>query len=501
MGIKRPSLAELEKLAQKSGLELNTSELEVLQHVMHGTMNSYDRIDQLKVPVPSYNQRQKGYRPSGEENRWNAWYWKTSIKEREEGKLENKKIALKDNVNLAQIPMMNGSALLEDYIADEDATLVTRILAAGGEITGKAVCENLCLSGASHTAATGPVLNPHDPTRTSGGSSSGSAVLVAAGEVDMAIGGDQGGSIRIPSAWCGVYGLKPTHGLVPYTGIFPIEQTLDHAGPIARNTEDVALLLEVIAGPDGFDPRQSGLQPKAYTKALIGHAHGLNIGIVREGFGWENLSEPDVDQLVREASFRLRKAGADVGEFSLPYHREGVHIWNAIAIEGTTSLMINGNGMGTNWKGRYNPKLAEHYGKARKSRVNDYSETVKMLLLLGTYLQEHYHGHYYAKARNLANQLKLAYDQALEQFDVLLMPTVPMKATKIPAPSASKEEYISRALEMIPNTAPFNVTGHPAMSVPCGFSDGLPVGMMIIGRMGQDDVVLRVAHAFQSIHS
>ena len=133
-----------------------------------------------------------------------------------------------------------------------DATVVTRILDEGGEIAGKAVCESLCFSGSSFTSDTGSVRNPHDESRAAGGSSSGSAALVAGEIVDMATGGDQGGSIRIPASWCGIVGLKPTHGLVPYTGIFPIELTLDHTGPMARTVADAALLLEVIAGPDGF---------------------------------------------------------------------------------------------------------------------------------------------------------------------------------------------------------------------------------------------------------
>src|SRR5436853_2615167 len=151
--------------------------------------------------------------------------------------------------------MMNGASTLEGYVPDVDATIVTRMLDAGGTIMGKVHCEYFCFSGGSHTSAAGPVQNPRRAGFSAGGSSSGSAALVAAGEVDMAIGGDQGGSIRIPSCWCGIYGLKPTYGLVPYTGIFPIELTLDHTGPLARTVADVALLLEVIAGPGGLAPR------------------------------------------------------------------------------------------------------------------------------------------------------------------------------------------------------------------------------------------------------
>ena len=161
---------------------------------------------------------------------------------------------MKDNICLAGVPMMNGASTLEGYVPDVDATVVQRILDAGGTIVGKSVCEYFCFSGGSHTSSSGPVHNPHRQGYSAGGSSSGSAALVAAGEVPMALGGDQGGSIRMPASFCGIYGMKPTHGLVPYTGIMPIELTIDHTGPMTATVEDNALLLEVLAGPDGLDP-------------------------------------------------------------------------------------------------------------------------------------------------------------------------------------------------------------------------------------------------------
>ena len=162
-------------------------------------------------------------------------------------------------------------------------------------------------------------MNPHHPAYSAGGSSSGSAALVVAGECDMAIGGDQGGSISIPSGWCGAYGLKPTYGLVPYTGVFPIELTLDHTGPIAATTADVALLLEVIAGEDGLDPRQNGVKPEAYTSALRNDTEGIRVGIVSEGFGWPQLSERDVDELVEAAARRFSEIGSQSQHTLYPY--------------------------------------------------------------------------------------------------------------------------------------------------------------------------------------
>ena len=315
----------------------------------------------------------------------------------------------------------------------------------------------------------------------------------------MAIGGDQGGSIRIPSAWCGAYGLKPTYGLVPYTGVFPIELTLDHTGPIAANTADVALFLEAIAGEDGLDPRQKDVKVEAYTRALANDTEGLRIGIVTEGFGWPGLSEQDVDALVEASARRFSELGAQVSTISIPLHRDGIHIWNGIAVEGATMLMVRGNSMGTNWKGHYSTSLLDAYARGRITRADDLSDTVKLVVLLGQYMQDSYHGRYYAKAQNLARTLTKAYDDALQSVDLLVMPTLPMKATRIPPVDAPREEKVARALEMIANTCPFDVTGHPAMTIPCGLSNDLPVGMMLIGRKWNDAIVLRAAHAFEQI--
>src|SRR6266536_6221003 len=287
-----PAIEQLRAIAHMYGMHLSDADLASFRGMISTTLESYRRVDQLSEPVPIARSARTGsYRPGREENPLNAWYQKCSIKGAASGPLTGKRIAIKDNVCVAGVPMMNGSLVLEGYVPEFDATIVTRILDAGGEIVGKAVCESLCFSGSSFTADTGPVLNPHHPAYSAGGSSSGSAALVVAGECDMAIGGDQGGSITIPSCWCGAYGLKPTYGLVPYTGVFPIELTLDHTGPIASTTADVALLLEVIAGDDGLDPRQRVVTTDAYSNALTGDATGLRIGIVHEGFGWPGLSE------------------------------------------------------------------------------------------------------------------------------------------------------------------------------------------------------------------
>jgi amidase len=490
-----PSRATIRELGNRYGFTLSEEELAFYQQRMAEVLESYQRLDQLPEPkLPVNYPRAPGHRPSPEQNPYNAWYWRCQISGANEGPLSGKTVAIKDNVCVAGVPMMNGTSLLEGYVPDVDATIVTRILDAGGEIVGKSVCEHLCFSDASHMADTGPVRTPHDPSRTSGGSSSGSGALVAAGECDMAIGGDQGGSIRMPASFCGIYGLKPTHGLVPYTGIFPIERTLDHTGPMTRTVEDLALLLQAIAGPDGHDPRQVEITVGDYLADLDRGLDGVRIGVVNEGFGWPD-SEADVDAAVREAAERLKGEGALVEEVSIPWHLEAEHIWNGIAIDGALAHMVRGNAGGFNAKGYYDTSLIDAFSRGRARNANDLSETVKLVTMLGEHLQTTYGGRYYAKAQNLATTLAGAYSEALERFDVLVMPTTRTKALPLPAADAEPEERFERALEIHAQTCAFDVTGHPAINIPCAVSEGLPVGMSAIGKYCDEQSLLGFARA------
>ena len=249
--------------------------------------------------------------------------------------------------------------------------------------------------------------------------------------------------------------------------------------------------------------RRAACEVQADLVAVLGNRHDqlerllevLRVEHVAEGFGWGTLSEADVDEAVRDATRAFERLRCTVSSVSIPWHRDALHVWNAIAIEGATALMVAGNSMATNWKGHYTTSLLDVYAPGRLARAHDLSETVKLTVLLGQYLQGVYHGRYYAKAQNLARALTAVYDAALAQLDLLVMPTLPLKATPIPAPTASLEEYVTRALEMIVNTCPFDVTGHPAMNVPCAMSEDLPIGLMLVGRTGGDATVLRAADA------
>src|SRR5215471_13747579 len=344
------SADDVARIASGYGLHLADQDIASVRALAADILTSYDEVErrhEASLPEPPSRTWQH---PPQAQNPLGAWYLTTEIQARESGPLAGRRIAVKDNIAVAGIPMMNGSTIVEGFVPRRDATVVTRLLEAGAVITGKAVCEDLCFSGGSHTSATGPVRNPWDPLRSAGGSSSGSAALVASGHADLALGGDQGGSVRIPSAFCGTVGHKPTHGLVPYTGAFPIEATLDHLGPITRTVADAALMLSVIAGRDGWDPRQpAGLQPQDYVGELARDVTGLRAGVVSEGFGIPGLSETGVDETVRAAAARLGETGVQVAEVSVPWHRHAMHVWNVIATDGATVQMVDGNGYGHNW--------------------------------------------------------------------------------------------------------------------------------------------------------
>ncbi|HLB79555.1 MAG TPA: amidase [Dongiaceae bacterium] len=497
MPIQAPSADQVRSIADGFGIELSEADAVSFAGLLRGLKASYDRLDELPEPrLPVKYARTAGRPPLPEENPYNAWAWKATIEGAKKGILAGKKVAMKDNICVAGLPMRNGSRVLEGYVPEIDATVATRVLDAGGTIVGKTVCEDLCFSGASHTSKPLPVRNPRKPTHSAGGSSSGSGAVVAAGEVPMALGGDQGGSIRMPASWCGIYGLKQTHGLVPYTGVFPIELTIDHCGPMGASVEDVARLLTAIAGPDGLDPRQIGTKTQDYMAALGKTAKGLRIAVVKEGFGRPE-SEAVTDRKVKAALKELKSAGATVDTVSIPMHIDGYHIWSAIIIEGSTELMVKGNSMGYSWDGHYTTSLLDAYARGWRSRPNDMAETVKMVMFMGEYMHRYYHGRYYAKAQNLRRSLRDAYDKVLGDYDLLALPTIPFRATAIPAADCPREEYVGRALDMVGNTAPFDASGHPAMTVPCGMHEDLPIGLMLVGKRYDDATVLRAAAAFE----
>lgn len=495
MTIRRPTLSQMREMANRFGMNLPDADLEEYREIIEPYMQAYDRLDAMPDYLPEVRYpRSPGRFPNPTENPLNAWYVKTEVRGAPDGKLRGKRIALKDTVCLAGVPMMNGSSIMEGYTPEIDATIVTRMLDAGAVIAGKAHCENFCLSGGSHTNAKGPIHNPWKRGYMAGGSSGGSAALVASGEVDMAIAGDQGGSIRIPASNCGVYGMKPTHGLVPYTGAMPIEQTIDHLGPVTNTVADNALLLEVLAGEDGLDPRQYKPTVYSYTEALGRGAHGMRIGVLMEGFAHEN-SEYDVDTKVMQAAERFRELGARVEEVSIPEHYTAMDAWTAITLEGLQDGMMWGNSTGTNYKGLFLPSMTDHMSQWH-GRADELSHSLKACMFVGEHFQRQYRGRFYGKAQNIMRLCNERYMAALKQYDLLLMPTLPIKPQPHPPADCSLSLYVQRAFEMVANTAPFN-GGLPAMSIPCGLSEGLPIGMMLVGPHYGEMKIYQAADAFE----
>jgi amidase len=510
IGPEYPSPEALIAIGKDHGITLSQEEAVLYRRLMGNAVNSLRALDAMVEPkLPVKYPRDAGYKPAPSDNPLNAWLWRCEIKGSGQGVLAGEDIGLKDVVCVAGLPLTNGSRVLEGFIPDVDATIVTRILDAGGTIVGKTNTEDFSFSGSGHTCSHGPVSNPVKPDHNPGASSSGSAAAIGSGDVAMAIGGDQGGSIRIPASWSGVYGLKPTYGLVPYTGCGMIEMTVDHIGPMASSTRGIAKLLTAIAGTDPLDPRQRGVIPKDfmfdYLEALGRGVKGMKIGIVSEGFcidGTETgvpSSEAAVDEKVRAAAARFRDLGAIIEDVSIPWHLDGYHVYTAIMMEGATEFMLKGAGTGSNWLGYYNTNLQEALARGMATRAQDMPVQAISVLLTGEYMRRAYFGRYYAKGQNIRRTLTAAYDAALETYDILLMPTTPIRATKQVGRDASIEDSIAASFSMLRNTCVADVTGHPSMSVPCGMVDGLPVGMMLTGRHLEDATLIAASQAFEEL--
>jgi amidase len=491
-----PGVEDLKSVASGLGYSLDDDTARAILGFAGGFTGSFEYLASQREELPPVGYPERSFRkPEPEENPLGAWQVITDSEGNSSGALLGKRIAIKDNIFVAGVPMQNGTAFLNGFMPDFDASVVTRVLDAGARITGKAACEYLCVSGGSATSASGIVSNPVAPEYSAGGSSSGSAALVGAGAVDMALGCDQAGSVRIPSSWSGTVGMKPTHGLVPYTGILGMESTLDYCGPITANVADNALLLEVIAGADGYDGRQRDLKVHRYTDALGRAVRGMRIGLLSEGFG-HALSEPDVDACVRAGAQRLEALGAEISEVPVPLHPDGVSIWSGVISDGL-SQTLRLDGQGYNTEGVYSPAFCEAM-HGWQARLDEFPINALMLVLLGRYL-ERYRGRFYVTAKNLVRRLRADYDAALSRVDLLVLPTTLMKAIRNPSGQSelSTDQIMTAAFNTILNTCQFDITGHPAMSLPCGMREGRPVGMMFVSRHWNEPAIYRAAHALE----
>ena len=501
-----PDVEEVVAVAKSLGIHLGADEAALYRKYLLEQLDEADKFVQARIEEPTPPMcsaaRTPACRPSAAEDPLNAWLWKCSIKGEADGRLAGKTVSYKDHIAVAGVPMSFGTFALDGLMPDFDATVVTRVLQEGGTVIGKNVMNGL--SGGYGTGGAigdyGRPLNPHNPEHVTGGSSSGSGAAVAAGQVDISFGGDQGGSIRIPAAFCGILGLKPTFGLVSHFGIgFGSDQSIDYTGPMARTAEDCAAALQATAGYDPYDPRQTRDVPLKMDvlSGLAEGVSGLRIGIVKEGFVG---AEAEVHDLVMAAVDVLAKAGAKVSEVSIPEHKQARAAQDALG-EGPLSLFKTGF-FGAFTRTYYPVSIIAPINEMWASHADVLAPRTKLSLIAAEIARKNYSGRLYAKAQNVRPTFIKAFDTALQDCDVLVMPTCLTTAPKNHRPGSYLEAVednltaITRSASQ--NTQPLNYPGHPALAMPVGKSSaGLPASMQIIGRFFDDPLVLRVAYAYQ----
>ncbi|MGI9336594.1 MAG: amidase family protein [Gammaproteobacteria bacterium] len=512
MPIQYPEVEDVMGIASELGIELTQTEARIFRTRIVEQIEAMEAIQELRIeerrPPLRHLHRDPGYRPTADEDPLNAFIRKCRVEGASDGPLAGKTVGLKDHTAVEGVPLTLGSHFMEGYIPDFDATIVTRLLDAGAVIVGKMNMEDFSFGGPGFGGVGdfGRPLNPHNPDYVTGGSSSGSGAAVAGGHVDIAFGGDQGGSVRIPAAWSGCVGLMATHGLIPHTGVFGLEPTVDYVGPMTRNVEDLATVLECVAGPDDFDPRQVDLPATvpAYTESLGRGVKDLKIGILTEGFGVEG-AEADVDEVVMNAVGVLEHAGARVEKVSVPLHTTASLAILPLYLEGGKQ-MYNTNFGGAFAKTFYPSSFMMTFGRAKRSHSHELPLNLKLNLISGTYAERRYNGRFYAKAHNVRPTVVKQYLDVFRSVDVLAMPTVVTKSHPYHEPK-DHVEAIDRTLFggqlgdnlslIIANTAPFNYTGFPSLSVPCGKSQGMPVGLQLVAAHFREDLLIQAAHAYQ----
>lgn len=501
--VRRPGAEEIRRLAAMEYMTLDDQEAEDLEAVIDRYLAFMDRLDELprpEIPV-RYTERDKGRRPTPEEDPCNVFIRRCLVKGAAEGPLAGKRVGLKDNICVAGVPMTNGSNLVPDFVPDVDATVVERLLDAGATIVGKLNMDDFAFYGTSETSHFGCVRNPCNPAFSAGGSSGGSGAAVALGEVDIALAVDNGGSGRIPASWCGVVCMKATHGLVPTFGVTYLDHITDYVCPTAKTVEEVALALEVLAGHDDKDAQwvRGPIRTDAYSQALGTGIAGLRIGIVAESLLPEAM-EDDVAEAFDAAVETLRGAGAQCERVSFPLWSEATAIWNGFACHAVSAMVeseLEGFGRG----GFCNLAWQDAFGNARRTGSDRLAPVLKVLMITGKYLRREYKSTYFSKAINLRYRMRQEIDALLDRFDLLATPTMPMKAPRLLDRPMGIREVVERATHMGLNTYPTNVTGNPSLSVPCGLGEnGLPIGLQLVGRHFDESLVLRAGHSFEQAH-
>ncbi|MFD0960533.1 Asp-tRNA(Asn)/Glu-tRNA(Gln) amidotransferase subunit GatA [Paenibacillus chungangensis] len=408
----------------------------------------------------------------------------------ERGLLFGLPAGVKDNIVTEGLRTTCASRFLENYDPIYDATASRKLKEAGAITIGKLNLDEFAMGGSNENSSFHPTRNPWNRDHVPGGSSGGSAASVAAGQVYFSLGSDTGGSIRQPAAYCGIVGLKPTYGLVSRFGLVAFASSLDSIGPLTKNVEDAAYVLQAIAGYDKNDSTSANVDVPDYTSALSGDVKGLRIGVPKEYLG-EGI-DPRVKQAVMDALRVYESMGATWEEVSLPHTEYAIAAYYLLASSEASSNLARFDGVRYGVRADNPDNLIDLY---RKSRSQGFGPEVKRRIMLGTYsLSSGYYDAYYLKAQKVRTLIKNDFDEVFKQYDVIVGPTAPTPAFRI-------GEQVDNPLTMYLNdicTIPVSLAGIPAISVPCGMADGLPIGLQIIGPAFQESTVLRAAHAYEA---
>jgi len=398
-------------------------------------------------------------------------------------------VGIKDNIVTEGLRTTCASQFLSNFNPVYDATVTKKLRHADSVILGKLNMDEFAMGGSNENSSFHPVRNPWNLEYVPGGSSGGSAASVAAGEAYFTLGSDTGGSIRQPASYCGVVGLKPTYGLVSRFGLVAFASSLDQIGPVTKNVEDSAYVLQAIAGYDSMDSTSANVDIPDYLSALTGDVKGLRIAVPKEYIG-EGV-DPAVKEKIMDALKVLEGLGAIWEEVSLPHTEYAVATYYLLASSEASSNLARFDGVRYGVRADNPSNLLDLY---HESRSQGFGPEVKRRIMLGTYaLSSGYYDAYYLKAQKVRTLIKRDFDQVFEKYDIIIGPTAPTTAFKLGS-------QVDNPLTMYLNdilTIPVSLAGVPAVSIPCGFVDGLPVGMQIIGKSFDESTVLRVAHAFE----
>jgi aspartyl-tRNA(Asn)/glutamyl-tRNA(Gln) amidotransferase subunit A len=407
----------------------------------------------------------------------------------ERGLLFGLPAGIKDNIVTEGLRTTCASQFLSNFNPVYDATVVKKLNAADAVTLGKMNMDEFAMGGSNENSSFYPTRNPWDLDRVPGGSSGGSAAAVAAGEAYFTLGSDTGGSIRQPASYCGVVGLKPTYGLVSRFGLVAFASSLDQIGPITKNVEDSAYVLQAIAGYDAMDSTSAKVDVPDYLSNLTGDVKGLRIAVPKEYLG-EGV-DPQVKERVLEALKTLEGMGVIWEEVSLPHTEYAVATYYLLASSEASSNLARFDGVRYGVRADNPENLLDLY---HQSRTRGFGPEVKRRIMLGTYaLSSGYYDAYYLKAQKVRTLIKRDFDQVFEKYDVIIGPTAPTTSFKL---GTQVDDPLTMYLNDI-LTIPVSLAGVPAISIPCGFAEGLPVGLQIIGKPFDEAQVLRVAHAFE----